>query len=128
MRRVDNFIEQRVFIEANYSDPGLQVDIPIGYEYETIVIELRGIFKVEGVTLLLPKEQRQYQLVPPVILRTRPLEYPAYIVIPFLDTLDLRAYQTGDVKLGFSISGFRYPGLPFSPVPEELVINYHKVD
>ena len=128
MRKIENFIEHRESLRTNYSDYSLRVDVLTGYRLETIIIEPIGYFKVEGVRLIFTRAGESYDLVPPVILRTRPIEEPAYIVIPFLKSLDLRAYPAGDVTLGFSISNLRYPGARPSPVPEELVIYFHKTD
>ncbi len=115
--KLTGFVSVEMLITQNYSYYSCDFDIYGGFLLKMIQITVKGPgqgregypppqIRIEGVCIKDIKFNKQHELIPSSILMNR--NRPDIICIPFLTPLDLRApYQTGDLKIGLTIAGFK---------------------
>lgn len=99
-------------VSACYSDFSFTVDLPGGWVINRALILPSGELSIEEICLKFPKENKRFIILDRSLPVYRPLTDPDFMVIPLLgkgvNGLDLRHFQTGDVKLGFSLGRFAH--------------------
>ncbi len=92
---------------ADYLDYSFHRDIPTGEMVSLISIEVKGSLEITGVQLYFPCNGLIRKPLPMSMLLNNPATKDHTIYLSFEPPLDLRAWQTGDVKLCMTITDYK---------------------